>query len=122
MQLLDWDRKAAESSFLHAIDSNPRYALAHTWVYKSYAGRDSNPRLCKRTGQWLGRQKRTQTGSKRRENGGENGAAKAAQSRSLLLRRRHTQFTKEPPLVGVASCHVGRGDAALLPYCSNCSS
>jgi eukaryotic-like serine/threonine-protein kinase len=32
VQLLDWDREAAESSFLHAIDSNPRYALAHTYL------------------------------------------------------------------------------------------
>jgi tetratricopeptide (TPR) repeat protein len=32
VQFLDWDREAAESSFLHAIDSNPRYALAHTFL------------------------------------------------------------------------------------------
>ena len=32
VQLLNWDWEAAESSFLHAIDSNPRYALAHTFL------------------------------------------------------------------------------------------
>ncbi len=31
VQLLNWDWEAAESSFLHAIDLNPRYALAHTF-------------------------------------------------------------------------------------------
>ena len=31
VQLLNWDWDAAESSFLHAIDVNPRYALAHTF-------------------------------------------------------------------------------------------
>src|SRR6266581_7336018 len=32
VQLLNWNWEAAESSFLHAIDSNPRYALAHTFL------------------------------------------------------------------------------------------
>jgi serine/threonine protein kinase/tetratricopeptide (TPR) repeat protein len=31
VQLLNWDWEAAESSFLHAIDLNPRYALAHSF-------------------------------------------------------------------------------------------
>jgi len=38
VQLLNWDWEAAESSFLHAIDSNPRYALGHTllaWLLSS---------------------------------------------------------------------------------------
>ena len=30
VQLLNWDWEAAESSLLHAIDLNPRYALAHS--------------------------------------------------------------------------------------------
>jgi len=30
VQLLNWDWEAAESSFLHSIDLNPRYALAHS--------------------------------------------------------------------------------------------
>ena len=38
VQLLNWNWEAAESSFLHAIELNPRYALAHTflaWVLSS---------------------------------------------------------------------------------------
>jgi serine/threonine protein kinase/Flp pilus assembly protein TadD len=31
VQLLNWDWEAAESSLLHAIDLNPRYALAHSF-------------------------------------------------------------------------------------------
>jgi serine/threonine-protein kinase len=31
VQLLSWDWEAAESSFLHAIDLNPSYALAHSF-------------------------------------------------------------------------------------------
>lgn len=31
VQLLNWNWEAAESSFLHAIDLNPRYALAHSF-------------------------------------------------------------------------------------------
>ena len=31
VQLLSWDWEAAESSLLHAIDLNPRYALAHSF-------------------------------------------------------------------------------------------
>ncbi|MDQ6771224.1 MAG: tetratricopeptide repeat protein, partial [Gemmatimonadota bacterium] len=31
VQLLNWDWDAAESSLLHAIDLNPRYALAHSF-------------------------------------------------------------------------------------------
>jgi eukaryotic-like serine/threonine-protein kinase len=31
VQLLDWDWEAAESSLLHAIDLNPRHALAHSF-------------------------------------------------------------------------------------------
>jgi len=40
VQFLDWDREAAESSFLHAIDSNPRYALAHTFLAWILSGLD----------------------------------------------------------------------------------
>jgi TolB-like protein/Tfp pilus assembly protein PilF len=32
VQLLDWDWPGAESSFLHAIALNPRYALAHSFL------------------------------------------------------------------------------------------
>jgi serine/threonine-protein kinase len=32
VQLLNWNWEAAESSFLHAIELNPRYALAHTFL------------------------------------------------------------------------------------------
>lgn len=38
VQLLNWDWEAAESSFLHAIDANPRYSLAHSlhaWLLSS---------------------------------------------------------------------------------------
>ena len=40
VQFLDWDREAAESSFLHAIDANPRYALAHTFLAWILSGLD----------------------------------------------------------------------------------
>jgi len=39
VQVLGWNWDAAEASFLHAIDSNPRYALAHanySWQLSTY--------------------------------------------------------------------------------------
>ncbi|MFL5481978.1 MAG: protein kinase domain-containing protein [Gemmatimonadaceae bacterium] len=40
VQLLNWNWEAAESSFLHAIDLNPRYALAHTFLAWLLSGTD----------------------------------------------------------------------------------
>jgi serine/threonine-protein kinase len=43
VQLLNWDWDAAESSLLHAIDLNPRYALAHSlhaWLLSTVGRQD----------------------------------------------------------------------------------
>jgi serine/threonine-protein kinase len=55
VQLLNWDWEAAESSLLHAIDLNPRYALAHSfhaWLL-STIGRQREASEAARLGQEL---------------------------------------------------------------------
>jgi hypothetical protein len=44
VQLLNWEWNAAEASLLHAIDVNPRYSLAHSflgWLLSTVAGERS---------------------------------------------------------------------------------
>jgi serine/threonine-protein kinase len=55
VQLLNWNWEGAESSLLHAIDLNPRYALAHSfyaWLL-STVGRQSEASEAARLGQEL---------------------------------------------------------------------